>query len=334
MKLVRLPDTSSHPLAFWLAMEEWIASRMADKVVRGDCFFIWQPSDTTVIIGRNQMLESEVNTNFCESEGIALVRRKSGGGAVISDDGNLMMSYITQTPGDVSGTFCKYTSMVVKSLRELDLNASDNSRNDILIGDRKISGNSFYLTPSGISIVHGTMLYDCNHGLISKALTPSISKLSSHGVRSVSSRVTSVKEYLPFISLSELCSHLTQTIPDEPIPVILSAQDVEEIEELAKRTYTPAWLSGNNPKGTLTASGRIDGVGEMNLFISLSKGFIKDINVTGDYLEIGDAGKVLSDTLTGLPLDKTLVHDALTRSRIEAVIPGLTPERLTAHIFT
>ena len=44
----------------------------------------------TVIYGRHQVREQEVNEAFCASRGVRVVQRKSGGGCVYADQGNLM----------------------------------------------------------------------------------------------------------------------------------------------------------------------------------------------------------------------------------------------------
>ena len=92
------------------------------------------------------MLEKEINVDYCHDNGVEIFRRKSGGGAVLADMNNIMFSYVTSSD-DVCSTFSEYTSMVATALRNLGLDASDNSRNDILIGDRKVSGNAYYHLP-------------------------------------------------------------------------------------------------------------------------------------------------------------------------------------------
>ena len=63
--------------------------------------------EPTVIIGRHQLLDTEVNTDYCRANGIDIVRRKSGGGCVYSDLRNVMMSYITASGADTAATFCR-----------------------------------------------------------------------------------------------------------------------------------------------------------------------------------------------------------------------------------
>ncbi len=103
MRHVVFPDLRCRSLAFYLAAEEYVA-----KNVDGEAFFVWRVQPT-VIIGRNQILENEVNTEYCRKAGVQIVRRKSGGGCVYSDMGNLMISYISGR-GEVSAVFDRYMS--------------------------------------------------------------------------------------------------------------------------------------------------------------------------------------------------------------------------------
>ena len=91
-----------HRLVFWLALEEWAVENAPDS------FFLWNV-EPTVIFGRNQDMEAEINIPYCREHGIRMYRRKSGGGAVYADLGNLMISYITACP-DVNAAFERYLS--------------------------------------------------------------------------------------------------------------------------------------------------------------------------------------------------------------------------------
>ena len=95
MKNVVLSYGDIRRLSFYLAMEEFVAER-----IEGEAFFIWQ-SEPTVIIGRNQDLEAEVNLAYCRENDVKIVRRKSGGGCVYSDEGNIMISYLGLKREDV-----------------------------------------------------------------------------------------------------------------------------------------------------------------------------------------------------------------------------------------
>ena len=77
IKYLALPDDTPHRLPFYLAMEEYAARNLDED----ECFFMWQV-EPTVIFGRNQLIENEVNLDYCRAHGIQTYRRKSGGGCV------------------------------------------------------------------------------------------------------------------------------------------------------------------------------------------------------------------------------------------------------------
>ncbi|MDE6117473.1 MAG: lipoyltransferase [Duncaniella sp.] len=325
MDLVVINDTKARRLPFYLAEEEYLARKYPDR----DFFFMWQV-EPTVIVGRHQLIDKEVNVDYCREKGIDICRRKSGGGAVVADMNNIMFSYITSSD-DVCTTFSDYTSRIAKSLRLLDLDASDNSRNDILIGDRKVSGNSFYHIP-GRSIVHGTMLYDFDVDRMANALSPSKAKLASHGVASTKSRVTSIKACLPHLSIADFKKHILDTIIDGET-MVLSNDDIAAIVAIEQEYYRDEWLRGKNPKGELSVVRRIDGVGEIGITMALNHGQIGSLSLSGDFLETADAEKYLNSLLKDMPYYKSVIQSVLLENPPEKVIPGLSTQEFINLIF-
>ena len=195
MKHVILPDDVRRSLAFYLAMEEFVA-----REIEGEAFFVWRV-EPTVIFGRNQVLENEVNLEYCREHGVDIVRRKSGGGCVYSDLGNIMVSYISRR-GDVSEVFDRYMTALTEALRALGVPVEKSGRNDILLEGRKISGNAFHQLPDR-SIVHGTLLYSTDLEALTEAIKPPVEKLQRHGVESVRQRVMNLSEYVALMTESD-----------------------------------------------------------------------------------------------------------------------------------
>lgn len=196
MKYIALPDNQIRRLSFYLAMEEYVAR----NIVADDLFFMWQVRPT-VIFGRNQSLENEVNTDYCREHGIEMYRRKSGGGCVYADMSNVMCSFITKDE-NVNLTFNRFINMMLLVLQKMGIEATSTSHNDIMIGDRKVSGTAYYHLP-GASIVHATLLYDTDMDHMLHAITPSEQKLQSKGIRSVRQRITLLKDHTA-LSLDEV----------------------------------------------------------------------------------------------------------------------------------
>ena len=126
-----------------------------------------------------------------------MVQRKSGGGCVYADEGNLMLSLIS-TDTHSEQVFSRFMQTLAHVLQSLGLEAVTTAHNDILVGGRKVSGNACYALPNA-TIVHGTLLYDVNLDALEQAITPSEAKLQKHAIQSVRQRVTNLRPLLPDI---------------------------------------------------------------------------------------------------------------------------------------
>ena len=281
-------------LSFYLAMEEHVARRLP----AADYFFEWRV-EPSVIFGRNQLIENEVNVDYCRSAGIEMYRRKSGGGCVYSDMGNVMMSYITPGDDTISDVFGRYLSTVTAMLRSLGVDARATGRNDITIGGRKVSGNAFYRIPSR-SVVHGTMLYDTHVANMARSITPAGEKLRSKGVESVRQRITLLKEHIS-MPLDSFMGYVRQRMCQRSTR--LDEADLDAIEDIEREYLSPEFIFGRNPRYNVTRRRRIDGVGEIEARIELKNGKIMSINMVGDYFLTGDIDGELLKPLVGVRLD-------------------------------
>ena len=223
MQYINLPEAHEvRSLSFYLAMEEFVA-RYVDA---DDCFFMWQV-EPSVIFGRNQMIENEVNLTYCQEHHIQVYRRKSGGGCVYADSDNVMLSYISK--GDNVGlAFNRFIQMMLLVMRNMGVEAVGTRHNDILIGDKKVCGTACYHI-DGRNIVHSTMLYDTNMEHMLQAITPSQEKLQSKGIQSVRQRITLLKDHVT-LSLEEVKALIRQTLCSDERT--LTAGEVAGIEQL------------------------------------------------------------------------------------------------------
>lgn len=323
MKYIALPDENSvRRLSFYLAMEEYVARNVDER----DCFFMWQVRPS-VIFGRNQLIENEVNLDFCRRRGIMTYRRKSGGGCVYADMKNIMFSYVTDED-NVGFTFNRYINMVALVLIKLGVDARTTGRNDILIGDRKVSGNAFYRLP-GRSIVHGTMLYDTDMENMVGSITPTGEKLMSKGVESVRQRIALLKDYVT-IGIEEFKDFVRQNLCDGVRTLTLD--DVQTIETLEREYLSQEFVYGNNPRYTVMRRRRIEDVGEMEARVELKNGIVKDLNLVGDYFLTGDLDGQIVARLRGVPLKREALTEALPE-RVEDVIMNLSRDRLVSLLL-
>jgi lipoic acid synthetase/lipoate-protein ligase A len=218
-------------------MEEYLA-----RHVKEETFVTWVVSPT-VIFGRHQVMEAEVNVDFCKANGIAMYRRKSGGGCVYADGGNLMMSLISpNTHSEV--VFQSFLDSVSGVLRDSGFAAVKSEHNDIMVEGYKVSGNACYALPTG-TIVHGTLLVNVDFAVLQQAITPSVEKLSKHGVQSVRQRVANLNQYAAFdrIGTINACSaHLINVLCTRTRE--LTPEEIEAIDQMEQSYLDPQFIAG------------------------------------------------------------------------------------------
>ena len=202
-KLIHAPEGLT--LTEYLAIEQELV-----KDIKEPTFFTWIVSPT-VIYGRHQSKEAEVNETYCAEHGIAVVQRKSGGGCVYADEGNLMMSFVTPETHS-EHVFAEFLNILRTTLAAKGLSAVTTAHNDILVEGKKVSGCACYAALTG-TIVHGTLLFDVNMEALTKAITPTEDKLAKHGVASIRQRVANIRELTDvFVDIQELREYIEKSI--------------------------------------------------------------------------------------------------------------------------
>jgi lipoic acid synthetase/lipoate-protein ligase A len=356
MFLITLPDKhikseavldGQRRLVFYLAMEEYVAAHLDSllddqALTKGEkeAFFVWQVPPT-VIFGRNQVMDAEVNMAYCKEHGVKLFRRKSGGGCVYSDEGNIMLSYITNRT-DVAFTFDKYLQLLTLALNKLGLKATRSGRNDVLVDGKKVSGNAFYLMPDK-SVVHGTLLFDSDFDALESAITPSSAKIKSKGVASVRQHVTNLRPFLmssdnpavqALADIESFKKYLCNFFCDKIIE--LTDEQVAGIEEIEKTYLDPEFIAGRNNSFSMEFRKKIEGSGEFIVELSLDGDRIKDIHLKGDYFLLvpsADPDKLLTDRLAGCVNDKESAAAALKGLGLNKYVMNLTEEELIDMIY-
>ncbi len=314
------PSVGRRRAAFYLATEEFIATTLPED----NYLFSWVLAPT-VVMGRHQMASQEINLDFCRREGIDVVRRKSGGGCIFADTGNVMFSLITGV-GAVEPIFEEYAHAVAGSLTQIGIPATVSGRNDILLADgTKICGNAFYHLAQR-NIVHGTMLYDTDHRLMEGALTPDTLKLKAAGVKSVRSRTGLIKNVWPH-GVGKLREELHQRLCDRHIT--LSEDEVKQIEHLETGYYEPAYLYGNTgARHDVNLSERIEGCGRVEMAFSCTGGVVTDMLLSGDFFGTEDATNIFRETFIGLPCTAASLQAAAANKHPEKHIRGLSAAAL------
>ena len=291
-------ETCSTDPTFNLAAEQFVFENM-DK--SQEYFMLWQNAKS-IIIGKNQNTFFEINHKFVMENGIQVVRRLSGGGAVYHDLGNLNFTYIVNDDNNFNIINLHYfCEPILKVLCKIGINAEISSRNDITIQGKKISGNAQYKR-DGRVMHHGTIMFDVNIENLVKALAGSEGKNISKGIKSVKSRVANIKEYLSEdIDINSFKYMLLNNLFPHGIPqYIFSDKDIKSIKELQRTRYaTYGWNYGSPLSDAITyKKGKIDGCGTIEVALLVENNIITFIKFYGDFFGNNDVDE-LSVLLTG-----------------------------------
>jgi lipoate-protein ligase A len=292
-----------------LAIEEYCLKNL-DPEQTYLLFYINEPS---IIIGKNQNTIEEINTKYVEDQGLHVVRRLSGGGAVYHDLGNLNFSFITKDDGDSFHNFKKFTEPVTRALKRLGVDAELSGRNDILAEGRKISGNAQFST-RGRMFSHGTLLFDSEMENVVSALKVKKDKIESKGIKSIRSRVANISEFLEEkITIEQFREIILRYIfdTDGEIPQYkLTESDWEKITELSKERYQNwNWNYGKSPAFNLQHSNRFP-IGQIDVRLEVHKGRIENCKIFGDFFGVGNVEEI-ENRLKGLQYDRSSIEKAL-----------------------
>lgn len=325
MKYILLPKPDTiHQLPFYFAVEEYVARHYTD-----DDYFIGWRVNPTVMLGRNQLIDNEVNTDYCKEHKIDIFRRKSGGGCIYADKGCIQFSYISRAT-NANEAFAQYMQRMADLLKGLKIDAQLSGRNDILINGTKVSGCAFYQL-SNRSVLHNSLLFDTQLDHLSNALTPAKEKLQSKGVVSVRQRVTNVATYTQ-LDILAFMDYVRQEMCGTEV-LELTEEDMKEVAEIEKELASDDFVYGKNPKYSLIRKHRFEGVGTLEAHIELKNNIIGSINIVGDYFLLGDIDHDFLSLLKGCEFTREAVEERLEDIDLSTIIRGLKLRQFLRLLF-
>lgn len=276
-----------------LALEEYLTKNVVEDEI---ILYLWQ-NEKTVVIGKNQNYWAEVNAPVAEADGVTVVRRLSGGGAVFHDLGNLNFTFIVRKDNyDVD----KQLSVIVEALAGLGITAAKTGRNDIEADGRKFSGNAFFKSEAGW-YHHGTLMVDVDKQKLGTYLNVSKSKLESKGVKSVKSRVVNLKELNENLTIGILSDELDKAFGriygSEPEKIKYSEIDWDEIANLRERYLSWEWRKGRKIPFATQVERRFPW-GNLDIQMKVEGGVITDAVCCSDSM-CEDIGEGLANDLIG-----------------------------------
>lgn len=324
MKFIFNPDIRDPKLN--LAVEEYILKHLN---VEHEDYFLFYINGPSIIIGKNQNTSEEVNLKYIEENGIDVVRRLSGGGAVYHDEGNLNFSFITKDDGNSFNNYKKFTQPIVDALKQLGVEAELTGRNDIQVGERKISGNAQFTT-RGRMFSHGTLMFNSNIEEVVNSLNVSEEKMRSKGIKSVRSRVANITEFLEEeMEMQRFVEALLHSIYDgqEPERYVLRDEDWEIVQDISKERYANwDWNFGKSPKFDVESKRRFP-IGTIDVRLNVNKGTITEAKIYGDFFGVGDIHDV-EQALVGTRFERAAIREQLSHLDVKHYFGNVDLEEL------
>ncbi len=201
-------------------------------------FYGWRPK--AISIGYFQSLALEVDTAACARFGIDIVRRRTGGGAVFHDH-EITYSIIGKEAlfaAGITESYKRICGLVIDALQRLGMNAEFHPINDVLVGDKKISGNA-QTRRKGVLLQHGTLLYEVNVDQMFQLLKVKDIKIKDKLITDVKQRVTSIRLQRPNLTKYDVYNALVSSFTKDKEYTISGLLPQERIlaERLKEERY-------------------------------------------------------------------------------------------------
>lgn len=187
-----------------LALEEELFDALGDDE---RILLLWV-DDPCVVVGRFQNPWLECRVDELREAGIPIVRRRSGGGTVFHDEGNLCFSFLAHREAiDRKDN----SELVAGALRSLGVPAEATERFDIRAGGAKLSGSALRES-RGKRCHHGTLLVSSGLGELRRFLSPRDLGIRSRGTPSVPSGVANVKDFVPGLDIDAVAAAVEEAV--------------------------------------------------------------------------------------------------------------------------
>ena len=295
---------------FNLATEDWIFQALD---ANSHTLFLWRNSET-VVIGRSQNPWVECKIDKMEADEVFLARRQSGGGAMFHDLGNTNFTFLS--PKDSYDQEANFT-IIINALKKLGIDAQLSGRNDIQVGDRKISGNAFKHAMDR-SFHHGTLLVNADMQKLGDYLNPHPLKLKAKGIKSVRARVANLKEFNEDITheilsnalIEAFCEYYGETTPVEELDEASLAEQ-PTLNQYYEQMADWHWRFGKTPEFSHHIETRFDW-GIIDMHLDVKQAVITDVVIFSDALNV-ELIDLLKDALAGIKYSKDNIKTRLDK---------------------
>jgi len=233
-KQIRVLETGRNPGAWNMALDEALLTNLVDHDTPILRLYGWQPP--CVSIGYFQSMEEEVDVLKCSNMGVDVVRRITGGGAVLHEF-ELTYTFITKNyPANILESYHLICEPVVLCLDRLGYSAKYVPLNDIVVDNKKVSGNA-QTRKNNILLQHGTILLDVDVEKMFSMLKVPSEKIKDKMIKDVKARVTGINRSFEDVA-SNLKESFAEIFGSQIITDTLSSKEKKDTEKLVIEKYS------------------------------------------------------------------------------------------------
>ena len=296
---------------------------------KGDVILYFYVNKNAVIIGRNQNAWKECSIANMDADGVQLVRRHSGGGAVFHDNGNLNFSFITD---EKHYDLNRQMRVILNAVSKLGLKAELSGRNDITVDGKKFSGNAFSLAKGNRSH-HGTILVNADLTKLSNYLCVSKEKMRSKGIDSVRARVCNICELSSGLTVEAMRRLVIESFIEEygaASEYVFDGTALAEVEERRERLASWEWRFGKTPQFDFETDKRFS-FGDTQIYFNSRNGVIRETKVYSDCLDT-ELTTEIENALTGVHFRKEEIKAALSKMKDQSIAAELAEHFCSLYI--
>ena len=320
--MIFIQSTHTEP-CFNIALEAWLFENITE-----DVFLLYQ-NQASIIVGKHQNAQSEVNVPFVLRENIPVVRRISGGGTVYQDLGNINYCIISTNESNQID-YKRHLNPLISALNCLQIDVEIGKNNELICQGLKISGTAQHVS-KGKTLHHGTLLFNTNLDKLNESRNKNKERYSDKAIASNVSVVGNLSEIYP--NLKEIESFKTQLIKQIFVEFNISKEmelnstEKERINVLVGEKFSQdAWNWGNSPKYEFRNQFVYDEQ-KIEIHLKTIKGIISELDVKHHQKSKTDLGNLLKSTLINSS------HDPMLAENLSKILPLLTKEEWSHQIF-